>query len=39
MSLGKCATKKRIWGRIIWKKGRADHVEGRSSELQRGISK
>ena len=33
MSLRKCAAKRRIWGRIVWRERRADHVEGKSSEL------
>ena len=39
MPLGKCTAKRRIWERIIWKERRVDHVEDRSSELQREIFK
>jgi len=32
MSRGKCVAKRRLWGRIIWRKRRIDNVEMRGNE-------
>ena len=39
MPRGKCAAKRRIQGRIIWKKRRTDNIESGRTKYRRRIQK